>query len=201
MKNNNYSNDLTDIITKAFDILGFNDLDEEDVNEMTNKCMEKIANCKEAFCNCKEKAEQKGVELGKSISDLLESVGVKLEGPLGEPEVKCGKTVETYDSSTDNGKTYSKYSENFDNTDYHFDMIVAGYSADDLKVIINRNNHEMTIKGNSAVRGCNMKVLNEVIALPANIDFNTMKKTVKDGILHVDAKMIDNPPMDEVFSL
>ena len=146
MKNEDFNNNLADMISAAFDLLGFNGVNEETVNNFTKDCKDKV-------CKCKD-------NIVKKIDEKKEEVK------------KCFNSTELR--------------EFLDNDKYTLQVVATGYDENMVKIHVDPVLGNLKFKSTVDVDAVwFMPNIDITVELPKGIRYDSLKKSVKNGVITV----------------
>lgn len=94
-----------------------------------------------------------------------------------------------------------EYMEEFDKKNYKLEMVVPGYNEDDLQITITPAEGKLTITSKEQEdKKWYQPKISITEDLPETVDYTSFTKTLKNGILTIEAKMVEKPE-EESFEL
>lgn len=93
------------------------------------------------------------------------------------------------------------YMEDFDKKNYKLEMVAPGYNEDDLQITITPAEGKLTITSKEKEdKKWYQPKISITEDLPETVDYTTFTKTLKNGILTIEAKMVEKPE-EESFEI
>lgn len=93
------------------------------------------------------------------------------------------------------------YMEDFDKKNYKLEIVAPGYNEDDLQITITPTEGKLTITSKEKEdKKWYQPKISITEDLPETVDYTTFTKTLKNGILTIEAKMVEKPE-EESFEI